>query len=58
MPGLWMSGLGDSSLANWARILVREPLLDAVNMVAMSAIQLSHLFICFQLFLHAMCDGL
>jgi hypothetical protein len=53
-----ISGLGDSSLANWACILLSEPLLDAVNMVAMAAVQPSHLFMCFKLFLYEMCDGL
>jgi hypothetical protein len=53
-----ISGLGDSSLANWACILLSEPLLDAVNMVAMAAVQPSHLFMCFKLFLYEMWDGL
>jgi hypothetical protein len=56
MPRFWISGHGDSSLANWAHILLSEPLLDAVNMVAMVAFQPCHLFICFKLFLYEMCD--
>lgn len=49
--GAWISSLGDSSLANWAGVLLREPLLDAVHMVAMATVQPSHLFVSFKFFL-------
>ena len=51
VPGVGISSLGDSSLANWASVLLREPLLDAVHMVAMATFQPSHLFVRFKFFL-------
>lgn len=35
---VWISILADGSLANWANVLLREPLLDAVHMVAMATV--------------------
>ena len=51
VPGIGILSLGDSSLANWASVLLREPLLDAVHMVAMATFQPSHLFVRFKFFL-------
>jgi hypothetical protein len=45
------SSLGDSSLANRANVLLRKPLLDAVDMVAVATMQPPHLVICFKLLL-------
>jgi len=38
VPGVWISILANGSLANWASVLLREPLLDAVHMVAMATV--------------------
>jgi len=51
VPGVGILSLGDGSLANWASVLLREPLLDAVHMVAMATFQPSHLFVRFKFFL-------
>jgi hypothetical protein len=51
VPGVGILSLGDSSLANWASVLLREPLLDAVHMVAMATFQPSHLLVRFKFFL-------
>jgi hypothetical protein len=38
VPGVWISILANGSLANWASVFLREPLLDAVDMVAMATV--------------------
>jgi hypothetical protein len=55
VPGVGILSLGDGSLANWASVLLREPLLDAVHMVAMATFQPAHLFVRFKFFLQNNC---